>query len=143
MNIYVASSWRNPHQPGVVQALTDSGHDVYDFRNPEFAFHWEDVGIEYEQWTFEEFETALDHPLSVDAYQRDHDAMRLADVGIMVMPCGASSHLEIGYFVGAGKPCAIFMSKGRPELMYKEVDLLTDDFDTIQDWLCELVDRGM
>lgn len=34
MNIYVASSWRNLLQPGIVVALRRCGHDVYDFRNP-------------------------------------------------------------------------------------------------------------
>lgn len=31
MKIYVASSWRNPSQQTVVQALRGAGHDVYDF----------------------------------------------------------------------------------------------------------------
>ena len=32
--IYVASSWRNPHQPAIVEELRVAGHEVYDFRNP-------------------------------------------------------------------------------------------------------------
>ena len=32
--IYVASSWRNPFYPDVVETLRKAGHDVYDFRNP-------------------------------------------------------------------------------------------------------------
>lgn len=28
--IYVASSWRNTYQPGVVAALREAGHEVYD-----------------------------------------------------------------------------------------------------------------
>ena len=32
--IYVASTWRNTLQPKVVQALTDAGYGVYDFRKP-------------------------------------------------------------------------------------------------------------
>ena len=34
MKIYVASSWRNLLQPGIVLALRRCGHEVYDFRNP-------------------------------------------------------------------------------------------------------------
>lgn len=34
MKFYVASSWRNIEQPGVVAMLRHSGHEVYDFRNP-------------------------------------------------------------------------------------------------------------
>ena len=50
-------------------------------------------------------------------------------------PCGASSHLEIGYLKGAGRHTAIYMTEGRPELMYNMVDLLSDDFDEILNWL--------
>lgn len=32
--VYVASSWRNLLQPGVVSALRSMGHWVYDFKNP-------------------------------------------------------------------------------------------------------------
>ena len=32
--IYVASSWRNEHQPAVVAALRESGHEVYDMTTP-------------------------------------------------------------------------------------------------------------
>lgn len=28
MRIYVASSWRNEHQPAVVKALREEGHEV-------------------------------------------------------------------------------------------------------------------
>lgn len=34
LRIYVASSWRNLLQPGIVLALRRCGHQVYDFRNP-------------------------------------------------------------------------------------------------------------
>ena len=34
MHFYVASSWKNTYYLGVVQALRDAGHEVYDFRNP-------------------------------------------------------------------------------------------------------------
>lgn len=49
--IYVASSWRNQHQPQVVSFLREQGHEVYDFRHPagKTGFQWsqidEDCGI--------------------------------------------------------------------------------------------------
>ncbi len=45
--------------------------------------------------------------------------MQWAEVGVMVMPCGRSAHLEAGYFVGARKPLLIILSDAEPELMYK------------------------
>ena len=44
--IYVASSWRNTLQPGVVAALRGDGHEVYDFRNPApgvKGFAWSEI----------------------------------------------------------------------------------------------------
>ena len=35
MKIYVATSWKNTRQPGVVTALRNAGHVVYDFREPK------------------------------------------------------------------------------------------------------------
>lgn len=32
MRVYVATSWRNEFQPGVVAALREDGHEVYDFK---------------------------------------------------------------------------------------------------------------
>lgn len=138
MYIYVASSWSNPHQPWTVRALRHAGYEVYDFRNskPEGgAFNWDQIDQKWEDWKFAEVYQALYHPLSAEAYTSDLDALLKADVGIMVMPCGASSHLEIGYLKGLGTHTAILMTEGRPELMYKLVDLLTDSFAEILIWL--------
>lgn len=48
--IYVASSWRNPIQPAIVDALRAAGHEVYDFRNPapgqKGLASWRDCGGE-------------------------------------------------------------------------------------------------
>lgn len=54
MNIYVASSWRNPYQPKVVELLKQLGHGVYDFRNPapdNKGFAWSEIDENWEQWT--------------------------------------------------------------------------------------------
>jgi len=52
MSIYVASSWRNTHQPSVVAALREAGHDVYDFRNPrpgDHGFHWSMIDPDWKE----------------------------------------------------------------------------------------------
>jgi hypothetical protein len=45
--IYLASSWRNPHQPMLVDLLRKDGHEVYDFRNPPNlnGFAWPQIGL--------------------------------------------------------------------------------------------------
>lgn len=38
--IYLASSWRNEHQPRILALLRDAGHEVYDFRHPQAVAPW-------------------------------------------------------------------------------------------------------
>ncbi len=122
MKIYVASSWRNDKQFGVVGFLRRAGHEVYDFRNPKpgnSGFHWSDIDPKWQSWEPYQFKEALNHPIAEQGFNLDWEAMAWADVGVLVMPCGRSAHLEAGYFVGAKKPLFILLSDGEPELMYK------------------------
>ncbi len=127
MKIYVASSWRNDRQPEVVAALRNAGHEVYDFKQPtegDRGFHWSHIDPEWQSWAPHQFKQALNHPIAQTGFRCDLDAMKYADACVMVMPCGRSAHLEAGYFIGAGKPCALLLSDGEPELMYAMADSL-------------------
>ncbi len=104
--IYVASSWRNPWQPGVVQLLRKLKHQVYDFREPtpgERGFAWSDIDADWEEWRPEVYRKALSHPVAERGFARDMTALRECDVCVMVLPCGNSANLELGWAVGAGK----------------------------------------
>jgi hypothetical protein len=134
--IYVASSWRNLAQPGVVAALRRAGHEVYDFRNPGFedkGFHWTEIDPRWKDWSPSQFRDNLSHPIAERGFQSDFDAMTWADTGVLVMPCGRSAHLEAGYFVGAGKPLYILLADGEPELMYRMATKLCVDLDELFD----------
>ena len=120
MKIYVASSWRNQVQPDVVAALRAHGHEVYDFKNPpeRTAFAWSEIDPNWEKWTPLNWIEGLKHPRAVDGFNSDFGAMKWADAGVLVMPCGRSAHIEAGYFVGGKKPLWILMAPSEPELMY-------------------------
>ena len=140
MKVYVASSWRNPHQPGVVYELRKLGYEVYDFCNPKSSFHWSQIDPNWEQWTSEQYREALDHPLAVRGFQSDFAALQWADVCVLVLPSGRSSHLEAGIAVGAGKPLAILSTQYIvPELMYRVVEhtdgALCTSFGELEQWL--------
>lgn len=122
--IYVASSWRNPMQPAVCATLAAAGIAHYDFRNPEGAtgFSWRDVRPEYAgpvagtevrtkgaDWVpVGDYLQMVHHPRAADGFRSDFDAMQRADCCVLVLPCGKSAHLELGWAVGAGKRTAIF-----------------------------------
>lgn len=110
MKIYVASSWRNAYQPAVVEFLREHGHEVYDFRNPGLdaqGFQWRFVDPEWQSWTPEEYRRALKHPAAEMGFGLDMEALRWCDACVLVQPAGTSSHLELGWSVGAGKQTAI------------------------------------
>lgn len=129
MNIYVASSWRNQLQPGVVEALRAAGHDVYDFRNPypgNTGFAWSAIDPKWQEWTPEQYRAALQHPIAKDGYALDIGALRRCDACVLVLPSGRSASWEFGYAMGQGKPGAVLQIDAvEPELMYREAAIVT------------------
>jgi hypothetical protein len=198
--VYVASSWRNPMQPAVIQVLKAAGIPAYDFRNPEggTGFSWAEVktpdmaasqtrcehcgkpivhssfigmgrwepdvepGNDPVVWRHapsgyaacglggsyavpkkgSDWETATDyvamvnHPRAIEGFESDFAAMQKADAVVMVLPCGKSAHLELGWAIGAGKRTAILLEDPvEPELMYRMVDHLATSVTDLLGWL--------
>lgn len=118
--IYLASSWRNEHQPWLVELLRHHGHEVYDFRNPPHStgFKWSDVGLSLPCRAEDYRHALLTHPRAAQSFNADFSAMRWADTGVLVLPSGRSAHLELGWMAGAGKRTLILTQDGEePELM--------------------------
>ncbi len=137
MKLYVASSWRNVYQPHIVELLTGVEHEVYDFRHPHLGpgarggFHWSDIDSEWERWSPTQFIRALEDPLAKDGAAADLEGLNWAEGLVLVMPCGRSSHLELGYVIGQGKPTFVLLTDGEPELMYSLVSHLCDTTDRL------------
>lgn len=146
MKVYVASSWRNPYQPEVVRALRNAGHEVYDFRNPkpgDSGFHWSEIDPEWQRWSPEQYGRALMHPLAVAGFESDMEALRSAEAVVLVLPCGRSAHLELGWACGAGKRSAVLMvQREEPELMYRMVDILCYCVGAVVGWVNGLEGKG-
>lgn len=78
----------------------------------------------------------VDHPVAIAGFEADFGAMRRADTFVLVLPCGKSAHLELGWAVGAGKRTAILLEDPvEPELMYRMVDFMTSHMDELIDWV--------
>ena len=133
--IYVASSWRNEYQPEVVEALKGANHEVYDFRHPGDGgngFRWNDVDADWQKWTVDDYRTGLRHPVAERGFRRDMDAMRWADICVLVLPCGRSAHAEAGWMKGAGKKVLVFIPHlEEAELMYKLFDTVCGSMDEL------------
>lgn len=133
--IYVASSWRNPHQSAVVSALRGEGHEVYDFKNPrpgDKGFAWSEIDPNWMNWTADQYISALNHPIAQAGFQSDFDAMKWADTFLLVLPCGRSAHLELGWACGQGKQTLLLTQDGQePELMAKMCDHVCSDIEQV------------
>lgn len=123
MKIYLASSWRNIAQPKLVDILRSNSHEVYDFRNPpngiKGGFGWSAVDPKWKNWSAGQYRSQLlFSPLAQRGFDSDFDGMKWADVGVLLLPCGRSAHLELGWMAGAGKRTIIVTKDGEePELM--------------------------
>jgi len=151
MYVYVASSWRNPKQPHVVDTIRRAGFEAYDFRNPRpgsHGFSWRDVGGPADDERRgplpkgadhvppAQYLEMVNHPVAVEGFRSDFDAMRAADAFVLVLPCGKSAHLELGWAAGAGVPTAILLEDPmEPELMYRMTSLLAPELRDVVTWL--------
>lgn len=119
--VYVASSWRNLLQQGVVHTLRAAGIPCYDYKAPapgEDGFRWSEINPAWQGWTPAQWREALAHPVAQRGYARDRDALHRADCGVLVLPCGRSAHLEAGYLAGRGVPVyTLAVEPCEPELM--------------------------
>lgn len=140
IDVYVASSWRNPLQQEVVKVLRlRTSFMVYDFRHPNgpssSGFAWSDIDPDWQNWTPAQYIAALYHPIAKEGYRRDITALKECARCILVLPSGRSAHLELGYAAGMGKECAILTCDGQePELMAKMAGYIATDIDSLVDW---------
>lgn len=144
--IYVASSWRNVMQPEIVEALRHAGHEVYDFRNPPDAgrgekigdrgsgsgFQWSEIDPNWKSWTALQYRQALENPIAHRGYNSDMRGMMWCDICLLVLPCGRSAHLELGWCAGVGKKTIVLTRDGEePELMAKMADGICVSLDEV------------
>jgi hypothetical protein len=127
MRIYVASSWRNEiRQQETVKVLREEGHEVYDFRHPliqtRYGFSWHSVSSDPEELKDPKRfrDEILPRPLCQQGFNLDMNALRASEVTVLVLPCGRSAHLELGWAIGAGQYTLVLLDNplSEPELMY-------------------------
>jgi hypothetical protein len=125
MKIYVASSWRNEaRQQEVVRVLRSEGHSVYDFRHPaegNSGFSWHSCSTPDQLKDPRRFrDEVLTHPIAQRGFALDMMALRESDATVLVLPCGRSAHLELGFAIRAQQRTFVLWDDpiSEPELMY-------------------------
>jgi len=104
IRIYLIGSLRNREQvQKVANLLRDQGYDVFDdwlAPGPEADDKWK----EYEEGRGHSYEQSLKGWAADHVFNFDLHHIRRSDIGILVMPCGKSGHLELGYMLGVPEP---------------------------------------
>lgn len=139
MIIYTASSWKNKYYSDVVKRLVSEGFRIYDFRSAistegqTQAFDWSQIDPDWEKWNTTDFLQVLEtNDLAANAFKSDLKGMQDADICLLILPCGKSSHLEAGYMKGLGKVLYIYMPElERPELIYNLANDIYNDLDML------------
>lgn len=112
-SIYVIGSMRNPRIPEVAKALRGVGWDAYDdwhSSGPESDDYWQ----AYEKHRGRTYREALAGVHAQNVFELDKRHLDRCDACVLVMPCGKSGHLELGYMRGRDKPGYILLD-GEPE----------------------------
>lgn len=62
----------------------------------------------------------LTHPIARAGFAKDMAALSNADATVLVLPCGRSAHLELGWATGAKQKTIVLLDNpmSEPELMY-------------------------
>ena len=119
-SLYVIGSLRNPEIPNVAADMRALGYDVFDdwyAAGPEADDYWK----KYEQARGRTYIEALDGYPAGQVFKYDKSHLDRCQAAVLVLPAGKSGHMELGYFIGSGKPGYILMPPGddRWDVMYR------------------------
>lgn len=102
-SIYVIGSLRNPQVPKIAQALRAAGWDAFDDWHAAGP-HADDCWRDYEKARGRTYIEALNGYAAKHIFEFDLHHLKRCDAALLVLPSGRSSHLELGWVLGQGKP---------------------------------------
>lgn len=120
LRVYLIGSLRNEAIPKVAFDLRKEGFEVFDdwfSAGPRADDHWK----EYETARGRSYTQALEGRAANQVFRYDKSNLDRCDAAVLVLPAGKSGHLELGYFIGTGKPAFIYMPPEdcRWDVMYR------------------------
>ena len=117
--IYLIGSLRNPEIPFIGNILRAIGFDVFDdwFAGGKIA---DDSWRDYEKARSRTYEQALSGYAARHVYEFDLHHIHRSNIGVLILPSGKSSHLELGYMIGMGRPGYVLIDDPeRWDVMYQ------------------------
>lgn len=119
MKVYVIGSLRNPRVPEVAAQIRAAGFDVFDdwyAAGPTADDAWRD----YEKARGHKLPQALRGNAAQHVFNYDKGHITSSDVIVLMLPCGKSGHLELGWALGQGKRGFILLDNDpeRYDVMY-------------------------
>ncbi len=137
--VYVIGSLRNPDIPDVARNLRERGYDAFDdwfAAGPRADDHWK----AYEVARGRTYREALAGYPAGQVFRYDKSHLDRCQAAVLVLPAGKSGHLELGYFIGSGKPGFILMPPGddRWDVMYRFATRVVSSVDELHSELEKL-----
>lgn len=134
--VYLIGSLRNPEVTKVGEALRKIGFEVFDdwmAAGPIADDSWQ----EYEKFKGTTYDNALKGYAARHVFEFDLHHLNRADIAVLILPAGKSGHLELGYFIGRGKPGYVLFDKEpeRWDVMYQFATNVFFDVDKLGDRL--------
>ena len=130
--VYLAGSLRNPAIPQLHKTLaeglnTEVFSDWYS-AGPEADDYWK----EYYSGRGMTYAEALKQPASINTFEFDRKHMHQSRTMVLALPAGKSGHLELGWFLGSGRPGFILLDEpDRWDVMYQFATGVTADVDEL------------
>lgn len=135
-SVYIIGSLRNDKIPEVGNALRAAGFEAFDDwygAGGEADDKWRD----YENLRGRGHKDALYGYAAKHVFAFDKHHLDRCDLAVLVLPAGKSGHLELGYFVGTGKPGFILFDEipERYDVMHQFATDVFYDIPTLVDAL--------
>lgn len=135
--VYIAGSLRNN---GIIEIAQKLQTALNVTNNVEVFCSWFAAGPEaddywkrYEQAMGKSYKEALKCYAAQNVFNFDKKHIDASDAFVLVLPAGKSGHLELGYFLGQGKPGFILLphNNDRWDVMYNFATGVHDDLDDL------------
>lgn len=110
LKLYVASSFINPYYDQFIKDL--EGLKDADGKPKFLVYNFKNKGIDLHNYKNNEevFKKVMFSEKIKEAVEKERQFIASCDLFVLLLPCGKSAHMELGYAAGLKKPCYIVVN---------------------------------